>query len=158
MNHSFNVGERVRVRTEVAGGTNRTPFFIRGKKGVIVYYHGLSGNPRDLSYGGSGEPKLPLYGVSFHMAHLYDEDPDFMGDRLIVDVLEDWLEPVTAEPVEIQPIDREEHGLRHYEKHVAALQNLLVQKGIMNTDEVRRLVAEFDFRKKGAQHPMVSPP
>ena len=158
MKPNFQVGERVRVRTEVAGGTNRTPFFIRGKKGVIVYYHGLAGNPRDLSSGGSGQPELPLYGVSFHMAHVYDEDPEFMRDRLIVDVLEDWLEPVTGKQVEIQPIDREEHGLSYYEKRLSALQNLLVQKGIMNTDEIRRLVAEFDFRKKGTQHPMASPP
>ncbi len=158
MTHRFNVGDRVRVRAEVPGGTNRTPFYIRGKKGVIAYYHGPAGNPRALSYGGSGEPKLPLYCVSFHMAHLYDEDPDFVHDRVLVDVWEDWLEPLTQERVEGQPINREEHELTYYERRVAALQSLLVTKGIMNTDESRRLVAELDFRKRGTPHPMVFPP
>ena len=152
------VGDRVRVKTEVPGGTNRTPLFIRGKKGAVVYDHGLAGNPRDLSYGGVGEPRLPLYCVSFHMAHLYDDDPDFLRDRVLVDVLEDWLEPVIQERANSRPINREEHGLSYYEKRAAALQNLLVQKGIMNVDESRRLVAEFDFRRKGMAHPMAPPP
>lgn len=156
MRRGFQVGDRVRIRTQAPGGTNRTPFFIRGKKGVVVFDHGPAGNPRDLSRGGAGEPKLPLYGVSFHMAHLYDDDPDFVHDRVIVDVWEDWIEPVL--PQKPGPgIDREEHELTYYDKRTAALQNLLVQKGIMNTDESRRLVAEFDFRKKGTPHPMVEP-
>ena len=158
MTHRFSPGDRVKVKAENPGGTNRTPFFIRNKKGLIVYYHGLAGNPRDLSYGGTGEPKLPLYCVSFHMAHLYDEDPNFVRDRVLLDVWEDWLEPVTQERVEGQPINRDEHKLTYYEKRVAALQNLLAQKGIMNIDESRRLVVEFDFHKNGTPHPMVSPP
>ena len=158
MTPRFKVGDRVRVMSEVPSGTNRTPFFIRGRKGVIAFSHGLAGNPRALSYGGTGEPNLPLYGVSFHMAHLYDEDPAFVGDRVVVDVWEDWLAPVTHGRVEVEPINREEHELSYYERRVAALQNLLAQKGIMNIDESRRLVAEFDFRKKGTRHPMVSPP
>ena len=158
MTHKFNVGDRVKIKVEVPGGTNRTPFFIRGKKGVIVYYHGLAWNSRDLSYGGTGEPKLPLYGVSFHMAHLYDEDPDFLGDRVLVDVWEDWLKVATEDRAGGQPINRDEHELTYYEKRLSAVQSLLVQKGVMNTDEYRKLVAEDDFRKKGTPHPMVSPP
>jgi hypothetical protein len=158
MTNSFNVGDRVMVKTEVSGGTNRTPYFIRGKKGVVVYHHGPAGNPTDLSYGGTGEPALPLYCVSFHMAHLYDEDPDFVHDRVLVDVWEDWLAPVVQERADARPIDREEHELTYYERRVAALQFLLARKGIMNIDESRRLVAEFDFQSKGTPHPMVSPP
>ena len=158
MAQRFKVGDRVEVKAGVPGGSNRTPFFIRGKKGSVVYYHGQAGDPRDLSYGGTGEPKLPLYCVSFHMAHLYDDDPDFVHDRVLVDVLEDWLEPVAQRAVRGESIDRVEHELTYYERRVAALQNLLVQKGIMNVDESRRLVAEFDFQKKGSPHPMVSPP
>ena len=158
MSRAFEIGDRVMVKAENPGGSSRTPFFIRGKKGVVVYNHGPAGNPRDLSYGGTGEPKLPLYGVSFHMAHLYDEDPDFLHDRVIVDVWEDWLEPAPERVTEGEPIDRREHEQSYYDRRVAALQNLLVQKGVIRLDESRREVAEFDFRKKGARHPMVWPP
>ncbi len=158
MDRKFQVGERVRVKDTVPGGTNRTPFFIRGKKGVVVYYHGPARNPSDLSYGGRGQPELPLFGVSFHMAHVYDEDPDFLHDRLIVDVLEDWLDPVTAEQPDPRPIDREEHGQSYYDSRSVALGNLLVKKGVLNTDEMRRVIAEANFKETGANHPMVSPP
>lgn len=157
MGSTFNVGDRVRVKLKVPGGTNRTPFFIRDKKGVVAHCHGLAGNPRDLAYGGKGEPQLPLYSVSFHMAHLYDEDPDFVRDRVLVDVWEDWLEPAVEERADSRPISREERELTYYERRAAALQSLLVQKGIMNVDESRRLVAELDFHRSGASHPMVSP-
>ena len=116
MAQRFKVGDRVEVKAGVPGGSNRTPFFIRGKKGSVVYYHGQAGDPRDLSYGGTGEPKLPLYCVSFHMAHLYDDDPDFVHDRVLVDVLEDWLEPVAQRAVRGESIDRVEHELTYYER------------------------------------------
>ena len=154
MSPLFQPGDRVAVRQRVPGGSNRTPFFIRGKKGVVSYYHGPAGNPRDLGYAGTGEPLLHLYTVSFHMAHLYDEDPDFVHDRVLVDVWADWLEPVAQERAG-PPIDRAEHKLRPYEKRTAALQTLLREKGIIKVDESRRLVAELDYRKRGTLHPMV---
>ena len=158
MTSRFRVGDRVKVKLENPGGTNRTPFFIRGKKGVIAYSHGLAGNPRDLSYGGDGEPKLPLYCVSFHMAHLYDEDPEFVRDRVLVDVWEDWLDVALQGGAEAQPIDRDEHEPTYHDRRTFALQTLLAQKGLINIDESRRLVAELDFLKRGTRHPIVSPP
>ena len=158
MTQRFNVGDRVQVKAANPGGTNRTPFFILGKKGVVVHCHGLAGNPKGLAYGGADEAKLPLYWVSFHMAHLFDEDPDFVGDRVLVDIWENWLEPVTQERVDSRPIDMGEHDLTYYERRAVALQGLLVRKGIVNTDEIRRLVAEFDFHKKELPHPMVPHP
>jgi hypothetical protein len=157
MAERFKVGDRVQVKSENPGGTNRSPFFIRGKKGVVSYYHGLAGNPTDLSYGGTGDPALPLYCVSFHSAHLYDQDPDFVYDRVMVDVWEDWLEPVVQEAPAGPPIDRTEHELSYHEKRFSAIQGLIVKKGIMKTDEMRRLVAESDFEQKGTPHPMVVP-
>ena len=158
MTSRFNIGDRVRVKTENPGGSNRTPFFIRGKKGVVFFSHGPAPNPTALSHGVNGASEIPLYGVSFHMAHLYDDDPDFVLDRVIVDAWEDWLEPVTQEKIEGMPINREEHELSYHERRVAAVQGLLVQKGLLNLDESRRMVAEFDFRKRGKPHPMATPP
>ncbi len=153
----YEIGQRVKVLSQVPGGTTRTPFFVRGKKGVIVYSHGPVGNPRELSFGNRNAPKVPLYGVSFHMAHLYDEDPDVVIDRIIVDVWEDWLIPNVTERVDTRAIDREEHGLSYYDRRIAALQNLLNTKGYMNVDESRRLVAELDYDRRGTTHPMVNP-
>ena len=153
----FKVGDRVQVMVENPGGSNRTILPIRGKKGVVVFSHGLMGNPTDLSYGGTGEPELPAYGVSFHMAHLYDDDPDFVRDRLIVDVLEDWLQPVSNEGAKGEPINLEEHEQTYYERRIMAVQNLLVEKDLINIDEARREVAELDFQKRGQPHPMASP-
>ena len=95
--------------------------------------------------------------MSFHMAHLYDEDPDVVHDRVIVDVWADWLDPVPPKKVEGPPINREEHELGYYDRRAVAVQNMLTSKGLMNIDESRRLVAEFDFQKKGTPHPMVNP-
>lgn len=156
MSLKYAIGQRVHVLVQVPGGTTRTPFFIRGKKGVIVSSHGPVGNPRELSYGKRDAPKVPLYGVSFHMAHLYDEDPDILTDRVIVDVWEDWLEPNVPVRKDTRPLDREEHGLSYHDKRIAALQNILNTKGFMNIDESRRLVAELDFERRGTVHPMVN--
>ena len=157
MTLNFEIGQRVKVLAQVPGGTTRTPFFIRGKKGVIVTAHGPVGNPRALSYGNRRAPKVPLYGVSFHMAHLYDEDPDILTDRVIVDVWEDWLEPNIPVRTDTRPIDREEHDLSYHDKRMVAIQNLLGRKGYMNVDESRRLVAELDFERRGTLHPMINP-
>ena len=97
---------------------------------------------------------LRLYTVSFHMAHLYDEDPDFLHDRVLVDAWEDWLEPVAQEQAG-SPIDQAEHELSPYEKRTAALQTLLREKGILKVDESRRLVVEQDYLGRGTRHPMV---
>ena len=157
MDQELTIGDRVVVKAKNPGGSTRTPFFIRGKKGVIVLSHGFAANPRDLSYGSRNPPMMHLYSVSFHMAHLYDEDPDVVHDRVIVDVWDDWLDPVPPKEVEGPPLDREEHELSYYDRRAVAVQNLLTSKGLMNIDESRRLVAEFDFQKKGALHPMVNP-
>ena len=157
MTLNFEIGQRVKVLTQVPGGTTRTPFFIRGKKGVIALSHGPVGNPRALSYGDRDAPKVRLYGVSFHMAHLYDEDPDILTDRVIVDVWEDWLEPNIPVKTDTRPIDREDHGLSYHDKRIVAIQNILNSKGYMNIDESRRLVAELDFERRGTLHPMVNP-
>ncbi|MCE2464754.1 MAG: nitrile hydratase subunit beta [Dehalococcoidia bacterium] len=152
----YEIGQRVKVLMQVTGGTIRTPFFVRGKKGVIVASHGPVGNPRELAYGNRNAPRVPLYGVSFHMAHLYDEDPDILTDRVVVDIWEDWLVPNILERADTRPIDREEHGLSYYDRRIAALGNLLNAKGFMNIDESRRLVAELDYERRGTEHPMVN--
>ena len=89
----FNVGERVRVKRAFPPGHRRTPFYIRGKSGIIERVCGSFPNPEELAYGFSGEPKRVLYRVRFAQADVW---PDYRGaerDALEMEIYEHWLEP-----------------------------------------------------------------
>ncbi|MCB1834266.1 MAG: nitrile hydratase subunit beta [Geminicoccaceae bacterium] len=89
----FDPGSAVRVKSLTPPGHVRTPWFTRGKNGVVVQLLGTFGNPEDLAYGGNGEPRRPLYRVSFRQSALW---PDYDGadtDTLVADIYEHWLEP-----------------------------------------------------------------
>ncbi len=81
---SFKVGDRVAVKVENAAGNPRTPKYIRGKKGVVVEAHGVIGNQRDHR-----GLYPPLYTVAFDVREVFGTDS---GDKLRVDLHEDWLE------------------------------------------------------------------
>ena len=152
---AFQIGDQVRVKLTRKDGTNRTPFHVRGKRGVVVYSHGPQGDPADLSRGGTGEPGIPMYGVCFDWPPLQGEESGSSKDEMVVDIWEDWLDLADLSASSARHIDRKEHGLTHHEKLAVALQAILVSKGILNIDEVRRLVAESDFERRGVPHPMV---
>ena len=61
----FRPGERVAVRRADPPGHLRTPWYCRGKFGVIERLCGEFGNPEALAYGLSGDPERPLYRVRF---------------------------------------------------------------------------------------------
>ena len=52
----FEVGDAVRVALSHPPGHRRTPFYIRGKTGVVERYCGAFRNPEELAYGFDGEP------------------------------------------------------------------------------------------------------
>jgi len=89
----FEVGDRVRVKRSFPPGHRRTPFYIRGKGGVIERICGSFPNPEELAYGFSGEPKRVLYRVRFAQKDVW---PDYQGpaqDRIELEIYEHWLEP-----------------------------------------------------------------
>jgi nitrile hydratase beta subunit-like protein len=91
---SFAVGQRVRVRTAYPPGHIRTPYYVRGKVGLIERQLGPFPNPEERAYGRSGEPKQQLYRVRFVQAHLW---PDYHGqtdDTVDVEIYQHWLEPI----------------------------------------------------------------
>lgn len=95
MTPRFAVGASVRVREAFPPGHVRTPFFIRGKQGVVNDVAGTFANPEELAYGRPGAPPLPLYHVRFRQADLW---PDYGGnaaDTAVVAIFEHWLEPGT---------------------------------------------------------------
>ncbi len=88
----FAPGDRVAVRRAFPPGHVRTPFFVRGHKGVVDGVLGRYPNPEELAYGRDGAP-LTLYRVRFRQRDLW---PDYTGERsdsVVVDIYEHWLRP-----------------------------------------------------------------
>ena len=90
----FRPGDRVQVRWADVPGHLRTPWYIRGRTGVIERLCGAYPNPEELAYARSGLPSRPLYRVRFMQAAVW---PDYAGtaaDTLDVEIYQHWLEPV----------------------------------------------------------------
>jgi len=90
----FKAGDRVRVRFAHPPGHVRTPYYIRGRRGVIERLCGAYRNPEELAYARSGLPAQPLYRVRFLQRDVW---PDYAGspsDSVDVEIYQHWLEPV----------------------------------------------------------------
>ena len=88
----FNVGERVRVKRSFPPGHRRTPYYIRGKDGVVERVCGSFPNPEELAYGFDGKPERVLYRVKFKQKKVW---PDYEGaerDWIELEIYEHWLE------------------------------------------------------------------
>ena len=90
--HRFEVGQRVAVKRSFPPGHRRTPYYIRGKRGVIERVCGTFPNPEELAYGFDGEPKRVLYRVRFKQKEVWPhyDGPD--GDGIEMEIYEHWLE------------------------------------------------------------------
>jgi nitrile hydratase beta subunit-like protein len=89
----FRSGDHVVVRAAFPIGHVRTPYYIRGKRGVIERLCGVYGNPEELAYARPGLPKQPLYRVRFRQHEVW---PDYRGngsDTVDIDIYQHWLEP-----------------------------------------------------------------
>ncbi len=94
---TFDVGDRVRVALVHPPGHRRTPFYVRGKAGVIERVCGAHLNPEELGYGFSGEPRRRLYRVRFRQRDVW---PGYRGgsdDTIDVDIYEHWLTSAAQE-------------------------------------------------------------
>jgi len=89
----FAVGDEVRVDDREALGHCRTPWYLRGKNGVIAAVQGVFRNPEMLAYHKPGLPALTLYKVRFKQNHLWQRYEGPSNDQLEVDIYEHWLEP-----------------------------------------------------------------
>jgi nitrile hydratase len=92
---AYHPGERVQVRRAFPPGHLRTPFYIRGKSGVIERLLDVFPNPEECAYGRSGLPGQPLYRVRFRQCDVW---PDYAGpptDTVDIEIYQHWLEPVT---------------------------------------------------------------
>lgn len=90
--HVFSVGDVVRVKAIFPPGHVRTPYYCRGKPGVVERLCGVFRNPEQLAYGNNEAEKLPLYRVHFKHTELW---PDYEGpehDGVELEIYEPWLE------------------------------------------------------------------
>ena len=88
----FRTGDRVKVIKAAPLGHVRTPWYVRGQVGVIERLCGSFGNPEELAYARSGEPKQPLYRVRFSQTELWPDYTGNSGDVVEVEIFQHWLE------------------------------------------------------------------
>jgi hypothetical protein len=92
----YRVGDTVTVREAYPIGHVRTPYYIRGKTGVIERFCGAYPNPEELAYARSGLPRQPLYRVRFRQTEIW---PDYDGqseDTIDVEIYQHWLKEPSA--------------------------------------------------------------
>ncbi len=88
----FRPGQPVRVADREAIGHCRTPFFLRGHRGIVDEIVGHYRNPEQLAYHKPGLPRKFLYRIRFDQKALW---PDYaQPDEVVADIFEHWLDPV----------------------------------------------------------------
>ena len=90
---SYAVGQSVRVIEAHPPGHRRTPFYIRGKEGVIERICGAFPNPEELAYGFDGLPAKVLYRVRFAQNHVWENYTGPANDIIEMEIYEHWLDP-----------------------------------------------------------------
>jgi len=94
MTARFAIGDNVQVRQATPPGHVRAPTFIRGKAGKIIAVMGDFPNPEEGAYGRHDGPELAVYWVEFPQTELWSDYSGPEQDTAVVDVYENWLEPV----------------------------------------------------------------
>ena len=88
----FAPGDAVAVRAMYPLGHVRTPFYIRGRRGVIERLCGAYRNPEELAYARSGLPRQPLYRVRFFQRDVWPQYRGNVADTVDVEIYQHWLE------------------------------------------------------------------
>lgn len=83
--------DRVRVRADSPPGHVRTPWYLRGKTGIVERCLGPTLNPEQLAYGLPAN-SVKLYRVRFTMAEIWGEYCEAPNDTLDAEVFSHWLE------------------------------------------------------------------
>jgi hypothetical protein len=90
----FSPGDRVRVSERTVLGHCRTPWYLRGKAGVIASVHGTFRDPESLAYHKPGLPVRALYKVRFRQRDIWAGYSGPANDQLEADIFDHWLEPL----------------------------------------------------------------
>ena len=90
MNPRFMPGDRVKVRFAEVATHCRTPYYLRGKRGVVTRVFGVFPNPEQLAYHRLGIPCQPLYQIAFDFAEVWGR-PE-RKTVITADIFQHWLE------------------------------------------------------------------
>lgn len=93
----FRPGDLVRVDDRTVLGHCRTPWYLRGKTGVIVSVQGCFRDPEKLAYHRPGLPRQVLYKVRFRQTDLWSGYHGDTQDQLEADIYEHWLTKAEGE-------------------------------------------------------------
>lgn len=88
----FKTGATVRVVKRPVEGHCRTPWYLRGKSGVVVGVQGVFADPERLAYHKPGLPAQILYKVRFLQSEIWPRYPGPVTDHLEADIYEYWLQ------------------------------------------------------------------
>jgi len=86
----FTPGDKVKVRTADVATHYRTPYYLRGKRGVVARVFGAYPNPEQLAYHRLGVPVQPLYQVEFDFNEVWGEQQP--ATVITADIFQHWLE------------------------------------------------------------------
>ena len=103
MTQPLSPGDRVRVAAVHPPGHRRTPFYIRGKEGVVERACGEFKNPEELGHGFDGMPKKRLYRVRFRQIDLWENYRGAAGDTVDVSPAPCPVDPAQPE-AEPEPV------------------------------------------------------
>jgi nitrile hydratase len=92
----FAPGQAVGVRQGAAPGHMRTPWYLRGRMGLIERICGDFPNPEELADRRAGKPAPTLYRVRFTMAEIWGEGAENPTDTIDAEIFEHWLEAADA--------------------------------------------------------------
>jgi hypothetical protein len=95
----FQRGERVVVARRYPPGHLRTPYYCRGKAGVVERVLPAFLNPEEEAYGLYDRPRVTLYRVRFRQVDLWPEYSGPRHDTVDVEIYEHWLESAPATEV-----------------------------------------------------------
>jgi hypothetical protein len=89
----FRPGEAVAVRRGDVPGHLRTPWYIRGRRGIVERLCGTFPNPEELAYNRPGLPAQPLYRVRFRQGDVWSDYAGPPQDTVDIEIYQHWLEP-----------------------------------------------------------------
>jgi nitrile hydratase len=88
----YRPGDRVKVRQAAPLGHLRTPFYIRGKEGVVERICGAFPNPEELAQQRDGLPAQPLYRVRFRQQDVWPRYRGGAADVVEIEIYQHWIE------------------------------------------------------------------
>lgn len=88
----FAKGDRVRVKHGPPEAHCRTPYYLRGKAGIVISCVDAYRNPAQLAFHKPGLPARPLYRVYFAADEVWPQDNDGRDDSIVADLFEHWLD------------------------------------------------------------------